>query len=318
MVAINLNELPKETRDLIELKEATDMTFNRFVDEDYSEIFWNMLAERGDPGIEHSFIGSLYGMQGSGKSFAGIAMCAFLDPNFSVENIYFDYNDLVYNRHKLKPNSAVLVDEQSQSFGLDSHRIMVILSSLKEQLRKKSIHFVFCSPVLYEEHKSSMYLIETMFINYETKEAYAALKTRDGLTLGHVRIPHPLKELDDGSTLSSKEFIEAYQRKKDEHLEKILGNRNVDVFEERARQVMKMDLFKKAEALYCKKMGYIPQSTLIQLINKCFPEYNAGVVPMEIAGRIKLDRELSGKWEVSGQRTSQDRMKAARKKSGKK
>lgn len=297
---IDISKLPKEIRDNIELKEQTDQTFARFVDEDYSEILWNILAERGDTNTEHSFIASIYGSQGSGKSMAGIAMCCFLDPNFSVDNIYFDYNDLVYNRDKLQPNTAVLIDEQSQSYGLDSHRVMIILATLKEQLRKKSIHFIFCSPTLYEEHKSSMYLFETIFIDYESQECYAALKTRDGLTLGHVRIPHPGKVLDDGHSLASPELIAAYQKKKDVHLEKVLGRRNVDIFEERARQIMKHPMFKKAEILYVRKMGYIPQSSLVNIINKIFPEFNAGVVPMEIAGRIKLDKELSGKWEISG------------------
>jgi hypothetical protein len=269
-------------------------------DEEYSEILWNILAERADPGIEHSFIASIYGGQGKGKSMAALAMCCYLDPTFTVDQIFFDYNDLVYNRHKLKPNSAVLVDEQSQSFGLDSHRVMVILASLKEQLRKKSIHFFFCAPVLYEEYKSSMYLFETMFIDYETQECYAAMKTREGLTLGHVRIPYPLKMLEDGTTLASKELIAAYEAKKDAHLERLLNSKNIDVFEQRAEQVVQASMFRKAEQIYVRKMGYIPQSSLINIINKLYPEYSAGVVPVEIAGRIKLNKELSGQWEVSG------------------
>lgn len=269
-------------------------------DEEYSEILWNILAERADPGIEHSFIASIYGGQGKGKSMAALAMCCYLDPTFTVDQIFFDYNDLVHNRHKLKPNSAVLVDEQSQSFGLDSHRVMVILASLKEQLRKKSIHFFFCAPVLYEEYKSSMYLFETMFIDYETQECYAAMKTREGLTLGHVRIPYPLKMLEDGTTLASKELIAAYEAKKDAHLERLLNSKNIDVFEQRAEQVVQTPMFRKAEQIYVRKMGYIPQSSLINIINKLYPEYSAGVVPVEIAGRIKLNKELSGQWEVSG------------------
>ena len=314
MVAIDLRELPREVRDIIELREGTDQTFSRFADEDYSEIFWNMLAERADRSVEHSFIGSIYGVQGSGKSMAAISICKFLDPDFSVDNIYFDYNDLVYNRHKLKDNSAVMIDEQSQSYGLDSHRVMIILSSLKEQLRKKSIHFVFCSPVLYEEAKSSMYLIETMFIDYGTQECFAALKTREGLTLGHIRVPYPLKVLQDGSTLASDEFIKAYQQKKDHHLERVLGNRNVDIFEERAEAVMKNKLFMRAEKIYVRKMGYIPNGTLVQIINKVYPEFNAGVVPLEIAGRIKLNKEMSGKWDVAGKVSRKDRAGTAIKK----
>jgi len=304
---IDVRMLPKKVRDIIEMREATDATFMRFAEEDYTEIFFNELAERADPNVEHSMIISEIGEQGSGKSLSAISMCCFLDPTFNIDRIFFGYNDLVYNRHKLKPNTAVLVDEQSQAFGLDAHRVNIILSSLKEQLRKKSIHFIFCSPVLYPEAASSMYILETIFIDFGTREVYAALKTRDGLTLGHVRIPHPLKELEDGTSLASQELIDAYQDKKDAALEKLLGNRNVDIYDERAKAVMKMPLFRKAEKVYIEKMGYIPNNTLIQLINKIFPEYQAGVVPVEIAGRIKLEKELAGVWEVAGKISRKDR-----------
>jgi hypothetical protein len=139
-----------------------------------------------------------------------------------------------------------------------------------------------------------------MFIDYETQECYAAMKTREGLTLGHVRIPYPLKMLEDGTTLASKELIAAYEAKKDAHLERLLNSKNIDVFEQRAEQVVQTPMFRKAEQIYVRKMGYIPQSSLINIINKLYPEYSAGVVPVEIAGRIKLNKELSGQWEVSG------------------
>jgi hypothetical protein len=297
---IDLNTLPKEVRDIIELKEATDMTFSRFVDEDYSEIWWNILAERANPNVEHSIICSVTGMQGSGKSMAVIAMGCFMNAGFKVDHIYFGYDQLVYNRHNLKPNSVVIVDEQSEQYGLDSHRISIILQNLKEQLRKKSIHFFFCAPTLYPESKSSMYIIETMFIDYETEECYAALKTREGLTLGHIRIPYPLKVLEDGTTLASKELIDAYQAKKDQHLEKVLGKRNVNQFDEWASHVMAHKLFKKAEKLYKRKMGYMPNNALIGIINRIFPEFQSGVVSGEIAQRIKMDKEVSEEWEISG------------------
>lgn len=313
-MVIELNSLPKETRDVIELREDHDPTFHRFCDEDYSEIWWNLIAERASHDVEHSMLASIIGGQGSGKSMSAIAFCCYMDPTFNVDRIYFNYDDLVNDRHNLKPNSCVLVDEQSQSFGIDSHRIMIVLANLKEQLRKKSIHFFFCSPVLYEEAKSSMYVIETMFIDYEKQECYAALKTRDGLTLGHIRVPYPLKKLEDGSQLASEDLIEAYEAKKDAHLERVLGKREVDPIEHRARMVMANKLFVKAERLYLKKMGYIPQATLVQLINKVFPEYHSGVMPLEIAGRIKFEKELSGDWEVSGRVTRKDRQTPAKKK----
>lgn len=299
--------IPEGERDCVDVEVSDDHMFalgNGVVvhncDEDYTEIFWNTLAQRAQPDVEHSMLASVTGTQGSGKSLSAIAMCSYMDPTFNIDRIYFDYNQLVYDRGSLKPNTAVLVDEQSQSYGLDSHRVMIILASLKEQLRKKSIHFFFCSPVLYEESKSSMYQIETIFIDYETKECYAALKTREGLTLGHIRIPHPLKQLSDGTTMAPEYLVKAYEQKKDRHLETVLGKDKQDVFQDRAVAVMQHELFKKAEKQYVKAMGYMPQSTVVNIINKIFPEYHAGVVPMEIAGRIKLEKELSGEWEISG------------------
>ena len=302
-MSIDIRTLPREIRDIIELRESQDPTFSRFCDEDYSEIFWNKLAERANPGVEHSIIISTTGVQGVGKSMSAIAMCCFLDPAFSVDRIFFGYDALVNARQYLKPNCAVLVDEQSQVFGLDSHRINIVLQNLKEQLRKKSIHFIFCAPVLYPESATSMYIIEAMFIDYENREVVAALKTREGLTLGHIRIPHPLKQLEDGSSLATKELIVAYEAKKDAHLEKILGRRGEDEYEVRANMVINNPVFKQAEKIYLRKMGYIPQATVVQIVNRLYPEYQAGVVPLEIAGRIKLIKELSGKWDVAGRKS---------------
>jgi hypothetical protein len=230
----------------------------------------------------------------SGKSYASIALCSVLDPNFSVDNIYFTYDDLINNKHKLKPGMAVLVDEQSDSFGIDSHRVNIILDALKEQLRKKSIHFIFCSPTLKPEYISSMYVFETMFIDYESQECYAAMKTRGLLTLGYVRVPSPLK------IGLSKEFMDAYEAKKDSHLDKLTGVKQVDEMEERAENIMATKLFKTAEKVYVKKMGYIPMSMLYQIINKLFPEFKSSIIVGEIAARIKLNKEVSGEWEMSG------------------
>jgi hypothetical protein len=177
---------------------------------------------------------------------------------------------------------------------------MIMLQSIKEQLRKKSIHLFFCSPVLHPEASTSMYIIEVMFIDHETQEAYAALKTRQGQTLGHIRIPSPLKPLEDGKPLATKEFMERYESIKDNHLEQLLGQKHADVFEDRANAVMEHALFKKAESVYRRKLGYIPRDRVVQIINKIFPEYNAGVVPQEIAERIRMNRELEGKWLIPG------------------
>lgn len=143
-------------------------------------------------------------------------------------------------------------------------------------------------------HNSSMYVMETMFLDYETEECYAAFKTRDLHTLGYVRVPHPV------NAGVSEDFLAAYEAKKDRHLDKLTGRTQQDDIEIWCDKVMSSDLFKIAEKIYLKKCGYIPSSMLHQIINKLYTELRSSIIVNEIAARIKLNRELEGKWDVPG------------------
>ena len=288
---IDTSKLPREIKDRVELRADSEPSFYRATEEDYTDELMATLDSRRSIEAHHSFIASITGMQGNGKSYSAITICKILDPEFSIDNVYFDYRDLVYNRATLKPGCAVLVDEQSEEYGLDSHRINIILGALKEQLRKKSIHFIFCSPTLKEEYKSSHYVLETMYIDYEEKVCYSAYKTRELMTLGYVRIPHPLNFVTE-------EFLKSYETKKDEHLDKLTGAKQVDEIEEIAEKITSSELFAKAEIFYKKKIGYIPASMVIQIINKLYPEFKSSTIVGEVAARIKLNKELEGTWSI--------------------
>ena len=288
---IDTSKLPREIKDRVELRADSEPSFYRATEEDYTDELMATLDSRRSIEAHHSFIASITGMQGNGKSYSAITICKILDPEFSIDNVYFDYRDLVYNRATLKPGCAVLVDEQSEEYGLDSHRINIILGALKEQLRKKSIHFIFCSPTLKEEYKSSHYVLETMYIDYEEKVCYSAYKTRELMTLGYVRIPHPLNFVTE-------EFLKSYETKKDEHLDKLTGAKQVDEIEEIAEKITSSELFAKAEIFYKKKIGYIPASMVIQIINKLYPEFKSSIIVGEVAARIKLNKELEGTWSI--------------------
>lgn len=230
----------------------------------------------------------------SGKSYLSLGSCFLLDEKFTSENIYFDYNKLVNDRHKLKPHTAVLVDEQSESYGLDSHRVNIILGALKEQLRKKSIHFFFCSPTLKPEFSSSMYVIETLFIDKSQQLTYAAYKTRELNCLGYITVPHP-KIIG-----VPKSLLVEYEKRKDEHLDRLTGRATLDELGERAKMVIKNPIFRQAEFVYLKQRGFIPTNTLMQIINKIYPEFRSNIVVGEIAQRIKFEKEMTGIWEIPG------------------
>ena len=236
----------------------------------------------------------------SGKSYLSLSLSGFLDPRFNIDKIYFDYSKLVYDRRSLKPHSAILVDEQAEAYGIDSMRVSIILKALKEQLRKKSIHFFFCSPTLKPEYESSQYVFETMFLDHKTKTCFAAYKTRELLTLGYVQVPHPLQFI-------SKELLAAYEEKKDIHLDQLTGKIQIDEIEEAAKRITQHPLFISAEKLYKSVRGYIPTQMLIQLINKIYPEFKANVMAMEIASRVKLNKEMTGDWSIVGQKKGGER-----------
>lgn len=246
----------------------------------------------------------------SGKSYVGLFECGYIDKNFSVENIFFDFNKLVNNRKELKPHTAVLMDEQTQVFGVDSMRISIMMNAIKDRLRKKNISLVFCSPRLRETHVNSRFVQETLFIDEELKESYVGLKVAQNLQcLGYVVIPHPL-------TVLSKKLLLEYEKVKDESLDELL-NQPIDDVEERAKTIMDDKDFKMAEKVYVDKVGFIPYRTLIQVVNRMFPEFKGSVIVYELCDRIRYLCEVSGRWLIASKAWEKKKLEGEEKKDAK-
>ncbi len=224
------------------------------------------------------------------NSYSSLTLASILDDNFKIDQIFFDIEILVNERRKLKTNTCILVDEMQRGFGTDSMRVNIMINSMKEQLRKRSIHMFYCSPTLKDEYRTSLYIMETMFIDEENKLNYLAYKTNELLTLGYVTIPHPVNFL-------GKKFIKEYEKIKDEHLDTVLTGPK-DLIEERARQIMANKFFKKAEKIYLNARGYIPYKTLVQVIEKLYPEFKGSIIVYELSDRIKTNKEISGEWSL--------------------
>ena len=289
---LDLSQLPREIRDKLCMKEDSEPTFCNALSEDYSEELFKTLEERRRKDIQHSFIASWFGTQGSGKSWSALSLAGILDKDFNIDKIFFDIDVLVNNRHKFREHDCVVIDEMARTFGLDSMRINIMVSTIKEQLRKKSIHMFYIAPVLREEYHTSQYVFETMWIDKKQKISFHAYKTNQLLTLGYVIIPHPLHFI-------SKKLLLQYERKKDLHLKEVLEGPK-DLVEERAQQIMKNSFFMKAERMYHTARGYIPYKILVQIVEKIFPEFKGSIIVYELADRIKADKEISGDWLIFG------------------
>jgi len=98
----------------------------------------------------------------------------------------------------------------------------------------------------------------------------------------------------------TKEFLAEYEARKDAHLDKLTGVKQVDEVEDRAKLIISSPIFMKAELVYKKTLGYVPMNMLWQIISKLYPEFKSGVMVGELASRIKLNKELTGEWKISG------------------
>ena len=303
---INLDELPRETRTVLEMKEERDTTFERCLTEDFSEDIIKTIEERKDPRRQQSFIFSTYGLQGSGKSYLSLSILGLLDDDFSEDKLYFGYEELVKNRRNLKSGTSVIVDEMMNLYGVDSHRISIYLDALKEQLRKRSIHMGYCSPTLKPEYHTSMRVFETLFIDKKTEMCYAAYKTNELINLGYVKIPHPKKVV-------GKEFLKIYEDKKDKHLEN-LTDKSIDELKIIVDEIFLNEKFINIEKVYLQKRGFIPTSMLFQLVSMLYPEFKGSIIVTEIVDRIKLMKETSGEWVIWGSKAREKGEKKEKKK----
>ena len=290
-MSLDISNLDQETKDRLELKEQSEMSFANALDRDYTQILFDTLMYRSDSKNEQSYLASIYGVQGTGKSYSALTMCGFLDKNFDPKKqVFFNYKDVVKRRSEFKSGMAILIDEQKGLYGVDSHRVGILLTALKEQLRKRAIHMFYASPVLRQEHESSMYVFETMFIDKEYDECYMAYKTRELQTLGYVIMPHPSKFL-------SKEQIKDYEDMKDENLDRLQSKNDIDDVEEMANEVIDSDTFKKAWQVY-KNAGRksLTNSVLNQVVGVVFPEFKGSVITGEVSGRVRFKMEMDGEW----------------------
>jgi hypothetical protein len=315
---LDLSSLPRLTREILELKESTIPTFERVLEIDMTDELFGIMDISRAKNSQQSFISDIEGIQGSGKSYVGLFECGYIDKNFNAENIFFDFNKLVNNRKELKPHSAVLMDEQTQVFGVDSMRISIIMNAIKDRLRKKNISLIFCSPRLRETHVNSRFVQETLFIDEEMKESYIALKIAQNLQcLGYSVIPHPL-------SVVSKKLLLEYEKLKDESLDELLSQ-PVDDVEERAKMIIQDKDFKSAEEVYLSEVGFIPYRTLIQIINRMFPEFKGSVIVYELADRVRLLKELGRgdgikdfgqKWKIAGKSWEKKKLEGEAKRGG--
>lgn len=114
----------------------------------------------------------IFGEEGDGKSTFAAQICAYLDPNFCLNNVCWNRDQFLKLVDELPIGSAILLDEAFSSFSTASARTALgtAIISRMTTIRRKRLHLIIVAPLLFEMSK---YLIchrtRAAFRIYETE-----------------------------------------------------------------------------------------------------------------------------------------------------
>ena len=205
----------------------------------------------------------LAGRTGSGKSFAGLTLCEEVDPDFGIDRVCFSSREFLslLNSDKLKPGSAVLVDEAGVWMSARNwmEKAQKNLHNILQVVRCKNLCFVYTVPdvsfVDKQSRKLLHYFLESAGINYV--ENYSMFRwynlqhnVRIGKTYHHnPRKPHPKFGQSRISIvkfyLPSPDLLKQYEEKKAKFVKDLITkvqNQNNEEITERKKQITALEI----------------------------------------------------------------------------
>lgn len=186
----------------------SDQSFQNVFTVDLTEYF----KEESDRRIlnkENHAVYGLTGETGSGKSISILSLILYYNPDFKVENIFWENQDILDNLNKCSSGDWVMRDETLKQFGIGSNRVQASINMIIETLRKAGINFVFLGAIDREIPTAHWYLEVVQRDSVRRVNRIAVRDNKNFKYLGYIK----LKVLDEDNPI----WIE-YNKKKDEYV----------------------------------------------------------------------------------------------------
>mgnify|MGYP006278214047 FL=1 len=195
-------------------KADTEPDFDLFSRLNWNRKFFKELQQRQE---EDNVVLSIYGQQGSGKSYTGLSIAGVLcdiygkDPAEDV-HIYFDRSQITEELEDKEAGEVIILDEQKREQGTGSQQSADNLANKIDILRQEQIHFIFISPSL-EDH-NHYFVIEPYGIDFMREVSRNLVYTPELNLMGYITLEKP------------DTIVEAtnYQERKKEFTEKTKAN----------------------------------------------------------------------------------------------
>jgi hypothetical protein len=103
-------------------------------------------------GMDWDGVGYICGFEGDGKTVLAAQLCAYLDPNFNLDNVVFTGEQFIEAVDRASPGTAILYDEAFDVFDTKAswQDVSRRIKSMLTRIRKKGLYLMIVSPVFFE------------------------------------------------------------------------------------------------------------------------------------------------------------------------
>ncbi|MEM5785127.1 MAG: hypothetical protein QW469_01135 [Candidatus Aenigmatarchaeota archaeon] len=221
---------------------------------------------------------SVYGDQGTGKSYSAIRLAEKFLNLKSADTICFSNTELLnkLKEYENKTDDMVVTfikDEQEREYGVGSSREASDIQAIEHTCRVLKINLIFIS--IFVKLHNNNFILRPIARNETLKRNLLIVYNKDQIPLGYVELGFP----------ENKKLIQEYERRKREYVINVLNLTRTDrykYYKEMAKKLLSMNKWSECKNLRMKKA----------LISIVYPGLTTGEISELIAMTELLEKEV--------------------------